>query len=263
MARAEHPVTALVRGLQILETFGRRGYTLTLAEVAQQLKLPKSTAFRLLSTLVSMDYVVQPVKGGPYSLGPAVLGLGFAVLDGLEVVEAAQPHLEALFKQVEGSVNLSVLDAGGTEIMYIARFHRSDVLSLNLNLGRRVPVYSSSAGRVLCANLGDAERQALLRRLTADPVAGPWLAARGMDLKVVWETARRDGYASVDGDYLPELAAFAAPIRGRGDRVEAAVSVAILKRGESIDAFKDRVLPALLACTGRISAVLGGKGAPA
>jgi IclR family pca regulon transcriptional regulator len=258
MPREEHPVTALVRGLQILETFGRLGYSLTLAEVAQDLKLPKSTAFRLLSTLAGLGYVVQPVKGGPYSLGPAVLGLGFAVLDGLEVVEAAHPHLEALFNQVEGSVNLSVLDAGGMEIMYIARFHRSDVLSLNLNLGRRVPVYSSSAGRVLAANLPYEDRQALLDRLTADPAAGPWLKSRRIDLAAVWEQVRREGYAVVDGDYLPELIAFSAPVRGRDGRVEAAVSVALLKRGEALETFKGRVLPPLLECAGRISAVLGG-----
>lgn len=261
MPREEHPVTALVRGLQILETFGRLGYTLTLAEVAQDLRLPKSTAFRLLSTLASLGYVVQPVKGGPYSLGPAVLGLGFAVLDGLEVVEAAQPHLEALFNQVEGNVNLSVLDAGGMEIMYVARFHRGDVLSLNLNLGRRVPVYSSSAGRVLTANLPEEERQALLRRLTANPVAGGWLKTRKVNLKAIWEQARRQGYAVVDGDYLPELVAFAAPVRGRQGKVEAAVSVALLKRGELAEKFQDRVLPPLLECAGRISAVLGGRGA--
>ena len=257
MPRQENPVTALVRGLNIMETFGQRGFTLSLAEVAQDLKLPKSTAFRLLNTLVSLGYVVQPIKGGPYSLGPAALRLGYAVLDGLEVREAALPHLEALFVQVGGHVNLNILDQGRQEIISVARFSQREILSLNLHVGSRLPVYNSTSGRVLTAFLPEDQRHDMLERLMANPGAKNWLESRSVDLTEVWAQTRAQGYAVVDGEYLPELFAVGAPVSSGDGRVEAAVSVALLRRGSSRQELLGRVLEPLLTFTGRISAVLG------
>lgn len=258
MPRPESPVTALMRGLRIMETFGKRGFTLSLAEVAQDLKLPKSTAFRLLNTLVGMGYVVQPLKGGPYSLGPAALRLGYAVLDGLEVREAALPHLEALFVQVGGHVNLNLLDQSRREIISVARFSQREILSLNLSVGSRLPVYNSTSGRVLSAFLPADQRRELLKGLLADPEAKSWLQSREVDLETVWEQVRQQGYAVVDGEYLPELFAVGAPVMAGDGQVEAAVSVALLRRGQTRQEMLDRVLEPLLNCTSRIGAVLGG-----
>ncbi|MFH1035467.1 MAG: IclR family transcriptional regulator [Pseudomonadota bacterium] len=257
MAREKPPVTALVRGLQVLEAFGRRGFSLPLADLASELKLPKSTVFRLLSTLISRGYVQQPVKGGAYCLGPSVLDMGFAVLDGLEVREAAQPFLEALFHEVEANVNLCVLEKGGLEVMYVARHRRQEVLSLNLNVGSRLPAYSSSPGRVLLANLPPAERRQALTRLLADPQAAQWLRQRQVDLNLALDEVRAQGYAVNDGDYLPELFAMAAPVWDREGRAAAAVSVALVKHRQDGRALFQRLRGPVLTCARRLSAVLG------
>jgi IclR family pca regulon transcriptional regulator len=257
MAREEPPVAALARGLQVLEAFGRRGFSLPLADLAAEIKLPKSTVYRLLSTLMNRGYVQQPVKGGAYCLGPAVLDLGFAVLDGLEVREAAQPFLEALFQEVEANVNLSVLEKGGLEVMYVARYRRQEVLSLNLNVGSRLPAYNSSPGRVLLANLPPDERRQALTRLLADPQAALWLRQRQVDLGAALEEVRTQGFAVNDGDYLPELFAMAAPVWDQEGRVAAAVSVALLKHRQDGRALFQRLRGPVLTCARRLSAVMG------
>lgn len=262
MARPEPPVSALERGLQVLEAFGRRGFSLTLADLAGELKLPKPTLHRLLATLQGRGYVLQPVKGGAYCLGPAVLGLGFAVLDGLEVREAALPFLEALFQEVEANVNLSVLEPGGLQVMYVARLRRQEVLSLNLNVGSRLPSYSSSPGRVLLANLPGPERRQALARLAADPQAAAWLRVRQVDLERVLDQVASQGYAVNDGEYLPELYAMAAPVWDHRRRAVAAVSVALLKRQQEGPALEARLLGPLLACTQGLSALLGHRPRP-
>jgi IclR family pca regulon transcriptional regulator len=256
MAREEPQVTALARGLQVLEAFGRRGFSLPLADLASELKLPKSTVYRLLGTLMGRGYVQQPVKGGAYCLGPAVLDLGFSVLDGLEVREAAQPFLEALYQEVEANVNLCILEKGGLEVMYVARYRRQEVLSLNLNVGSRLPAYNSSPGRVLVANLPDYERRQVLTRLMADPQAAQWLRSRQVDLPAALDEVRAQGYAVNDGDYLPELFAMAAPVWDQAGRVPAAVSVALLKHRQDGRALFQRLRGPVLACARRLSAVM-------
>lgn len=257
MPRDEQPVTALVRGLKVLEAFGRRGYSLTLAEVAQEIGLPKSTTYRLLGTLSKLGYVQQPVKGGAYCLGAAVLGLGFAMLDGLEVREASLPWLEGLFQQVEGSVNLSVLDRQHQEVIYLARLYRPEVLSPNLSVGSRLPVYSTSPGWALAAHLPAKARRALASRLQADPVAVQWLVQRGLELEGLWERIREDGFAMNDGEYLPELFAMAAPVRDGHGKAVAAISVTQLRGRKDTQALCQGLKGPLLDCAERISAVLG------
>lgn len=257
MPPPETPVTSLDRGLQVLEAFGRLGFSLTLADLAAELGLPKPTVHRLLGTLLGRGYVLQPVKGGAYCLGPAVLGLGFATLDGLEVREAAKPFLEALFQEVEANVNLSVLEPGGLEVMYVARHRRQEVLSLNLNVGSRLPSYSSSPGRVLLANLPAAQRRQALARLQTDPQASAWLKARRVDLEAALEQVRAQGYAVNDGEYLPELFAMAAPVWDHQKRAVAAVSVALLKRQQDGRLLEERLRPPLLNCVQGLSALLG------
>ncbi len=263
MPEPSAPVESLVRGLKILETFGRRGYTLSLAEISQELGLAKSTTYRLVSTLAAQGYIMQPLKGGPYSLGPAVLRLGHAVLDGLAVREAALPYLEALFQEVDGNVNLCVL--GQAEVIYVARFRQRDVLSLNLAVGSRLPVHNSSPGRALAAFLPEAERRALVKRLKAQAQVKAWLRDRGADLKAMLIEVRRRGYAVNDGDYLPELFALAAPVFDRQGRAQAAVSVATLKHGLDGRELESRLAGPVLRCAWGISAVLGhrGRGLPA
>lgn len=255
MPRDRNTVTALARGLNILEAFARLGHCLSLAQVARELDLPKSTAFRLMNSLVTLGYLEQPVKGGPYSLGPRVLGLGFAVLQGLDVREAAQPHLERLFQQVGENVNLSILDRA--EIIYVARLRKREILSLNLYVGSHLPVYSSSPGRVLLAFLPPTEREELIQSLEADPDAGLWLRNRGVDLRRVCARVRAQGLSINDGEYLPELFALAAPVLDHSGQARAAVNIATLKRGQDGQVISARLAQPLLDCAARISALLG------
>ena len=255
MTQDANIVTALARGLHILETFARLGHSLSLAQVSQELGLPKSTAFRLMNSLVTLGYLEQPVKGGPYNLGPRVLGLGFAVLQGLDVREAAMPHLEKLFAKVGENVNLCILDR--SEVIYVARLKKREILSLNLHVGSRLPAYSSSPGRVLMAYLLPAEREELISSLEADPDAGLWLRNRGVDLRQVCEQVRARGLAVSDGEYSPELFAMSAPVLDGSGLARAAVNLAMLKGGQPGEELTKRHVPALLGCAAKISALLG------
>ena len=251
-------MNSLARGLAILETFAQKGYSLSLAQLARELGLPKSTVHRLVQTLTQLGYLHQPVKGGDYFLAPPVLKLGFACLQGIPVREAALPHLEELFQRLGENVNLSVL--GRDEVIYVARFQKREVLSLNLQVGSRLPLYSSSPGRVLAAYLPEQERRTLLERLYAQPEAASWLKDHGCDLAAVLEEVRAQGYATNDGEYLPELWAMAAPVLDPRGQAQAAVSVALLKGGRSGEEIFQRVSGPLLECARRISSLLGTLG---
>ncbi len=91
-------VPGLERGLLLLCEFSRKDRTLTAPELARRLKLPRSTIFRLLTTLEAMGFVTR--NGNEYRLGMAVLRLGFEYLASLELTELGQPLLNRLCDEI-------------------------------------------------------------------------------------------------------------------------------------------------------------------
>mgnify|MGYP006324168759 FL=1 len=107
-AQDKYIVPGLERGLLLLCEFSRRNRTLTAPELARRLALPRSTIFRLLTTLETMGFVTR--SGNEYRLGMSVLRLGFEYLASLELTELGQPLLARLCDRLNYPSNLVVRD---------------------------------------------------------------------------------------------------------------------------------------------------------
>ena len=93
-------VPALERGLRVLCEFSRESRTLSAPELARRFDLPRSTVFRLLTTLENMGFLERAEGGRDYRLGLAVLRLGFEYLSSLELTELGQPVIARLCDEI-------------------------------------------------------------------------------------------------------------------------------------------------------------------
>ena len=210
-------VRAVERALDILEAFvdvnGEKGPT----ALASALGLNKSTVLRLLYTMERKGYVVQNPRTQRYRLGPAVLALAGHFFSENELANIAFPEVERLRDQTEETVSIYV--RSGFERICIQRLEGNRSVRIFVQLGQRLPMYAGAASQVLTAFLPDEERAELIKGLPV-PV--------GFDLRA-WvsrlDKVRREGYAISHGERQPEIAAVAAPIFGRGDRLVAALSL--------------------------------------
>ncbi|RYY57903.1 MAG: MarR family transcriptional regulator, partial [Comamonadaceae bacterium] len=121
-------VPALERGLRVLCEFSRDNRTLTAPELARRFKLPRSTVFRLLSTLETMGFIERTDGGREYRLGLAVLRLGFEYLASLPLNELGLPLLQRLSDELRLPCNLVVRD--GRSIVYVAKVAPPSVRSM-------------------------------------------------------------------------------------------------------------------------------------
>jgi IclR family transcriptional regulator, pca regulon regulatory protein len=191
-----------------------------LSDVARTTGLSRAAVRRFLLTLERLGYVRQ--AGGRFALTPRVLELGYAYLSALTLPELAQPHLERLAAEVQESSSVSILD--GDDIVYVARVPARRIMNVSISVGTRFPAYATSMGRVLLAGLPDDELAVRLARtelagLTPRTITSP--ARLGEEIARV----RRQGYALVDEELEVGLRSLAAPIRGRGGDVVAAVNL--------------------------------------
>ncbi len=237
-ARSDY-VQSLARGLSVIEAFGTACRPLSLTEVAARTGLTRAGARRALLTLQQLGYVA--LEGRTFRLLPRILKLGYAYLTSLDVWEAAQPFIEDLVARLGEQCTASVLD--GDEIVCVARVQTHRLMNVNLAVGSRLPASACAMGRVL---LGALDEPALDRYLAAasPPSFTPFTLTD--------PRARLNGYALVDQELEIGLRSLAVPIRDRGDRVVAAMTVCVHAARFTPAQMLERILPELLETAARI-----------
>jgi len=253
------PVPALTRGLDILRLFKRTRPVITAPEMARELGIPRSTVHRLAQVLETMGFLQRTNGGRDYTLGPAVLTIGFEYLGSLDVVGLAEPVLMRLRDDTGYSAHL--VTRNGTEIVYLSRYPGRTTISSSISVGATLPAHATVIGRVLLTDLRPEDLRALypgpaLERYTDQTPVTP------AKLEAMLAEDRRRGYVAGTSFFEPGLTTVAAPVRDRSGRIIAAISVTAL--GLTLPpevihgALKDRVCAAAAA----ISAMLDAPAAP-
>lgn len=254
------PVPALTRGLDILRLFKRARPVISAPEMARELGIPRSTVHRLTQVLETMGFLQRTNGGRDYTLGPAVLTIGFEYLGSLDVVGLAEPVLMRLRDDTSYSAHL--VTRNGTEIVYLSRYPGRSTISSTISVGATLPAHATVIGRVLLADLPAADLKALYPgpNLPRHTEQTPTTLAK---LEAMLAEDRNRGYVASTSFFEPGLTTIAAPVRDKTGQVIAAISITALGITISPDvihgALKDRVCAAAEA----ISAMLDAPGASA
>ncbi|KNX37476.1 IclR family transcriptional regulator [Luteipulveratus halotolerans] len=181
-------VQSVDRALDVLEVLsdgGAQGVT----DIVRVTGLPLGTVHRLLATLVDRGYVRQDAERR-YAVGPATLGLADAGERSIAAV--GRVYAGRLTSLCGETANLAVLQ--GHEMVYIAQSPSPHSLRIFAEVGRRVPLHSTSVGKAVLAAMPVADAEALLRatRLArSTPKTLTTLDAIAAEL----DTVRRQGFA--------------------------------------------------------------------
>lgn len=245
-------VQSVDRAITVLEILARSGGA-GVSEVATELKVHKSTAFRLLAALEERGLVEQTQDRGRYQLGFGILRLASAIPARLDLVQQARPVLDELAATVGETVNLAVLREHYAVNVDQAR--GTAAVSAQNWVGELTPVHATSSGKVLLAHLPDARRAELLDRTGLPRLTAATVTSRSR-LEDLLEKVRVDGYAASFEELEVGLNAVAVPVCDHRASVVGAVSVsgpAYRLDGSRIE----EVLPELVAAGRRISDRMG------
>lgn len=204
-----------------MRALGNGSPELGVAELSRQVHLHKSTVSRLLATLQRTGLVERSVGSEKYHLGNEIVRLASHAPQVMDLRTAARPFLDDLAARSQETVHLAVLD--GAQVINIEQVAGSHLIGDSNWLGRRTEVHCVANGKALIAFLTDAEINRLvsgkLIRYTERTVTNKSLLRKEL------AQVRRLGYAAAKGEIEVGLNAVAAPIRGRGGQVVAALSV--------------------------------------
>jgi DNA-binding IclR family transcriptional regulator len=213
-------VQSVDRAVTVLEILAREGEA-GVTEIAAELGVHKSTAFRLVAALENRDLVAQDTQRGKYRLGVGILRLAGATTVRLDLVQESRPVCHDLAKEVGETVNVTVL--AGPEVLYLDQVAGPSALQLSNWVGQRLPLHATSNGKVQLAFLGEDDRRELLtaplERFTEDTITDL------DELERELQRVRERGYATAVGEMEFGLTAIAAPVRNVEGTVRGSISV--------------------------------------
>jgi len=234
-------MTSLARGLAVLSSFDEQHPRLTIAQVSARTGIPRAAVRRCLYTLERLGYVA----GGPlFELAPKVLTLGHAQLAALPLSAGAQSVLDRCRDELQESCSLGKLD--GDDLVYIARSERVRIMSIALQVGSRLPAYCTSMGRVLLAQLSDAELDAYIGRSVLEQRTARTVSSK-QRLRELIASVRRAQYAVVDQELELGLRSIAVPVFDAKGRVIAALNAGTPSARVPLKELVQRFLPVLRA----------------
>ena len=185
-----YAIESVDNALRILQTLRDSGQV-RVSEVAAELGIARSTAHRLLAMLVYRDFAVQ-AEDRSYRPGPAITAEPLRGEPAQRLRQVMRPHMEALCDQVAETINLVV--RLGTQTRFLHTVESAHVLRVGDRQGTVLPAWKTSGGKVLLAELPDAQLTALLRGANGRPPDGMTPAER-RSLVTELRLVRDQGYA--------------------------------------------------------------------
>lgn len=250
---ASYTVSAFAKGLRVLSTFSEQRCELRLVDVAKLTGLPVPTVFRLLKTLESEGYL-DKLEDGRFRPSSYVLSLGYAALQGQDVVGAASLPLRRLADETAETVNLGVLV--GTSVLYLVRIKNTDLVTANLQVGSMLPAACTSMGKLLLALLDPGDLDARLSDISLDVCRGPRALRSVRHLRYQLQEIREQGWAVQDEEVAHGLRSISAPVSDHSG-VVASINLAVQASRWTRDELVQRFLPPLRNAAEEISLQLG------
>ena len=245
-------LTSVANAARILREFGKHDTQLGVSQLARRVGVGKSTAHRIVWTLVEEGLLEKLEDTGLFRLTTTMRSLGASAETAQRLHEAATMPLDHLRTLTDGTLHIGILD--GPDVLYVERREGPGAIPVFRSIGARSSAHMTSSGKVLLAFLPPEQQQRLVAgmRLTAKtPRTITSRSALASELSKV----RRQGFAENHGESQAGMCSIAAPVRDPLGRVVAAVSVA--NYVDDIDAGLGHLAGTVIETAKRISAGLG------
>ena len=218
-----YPIESVGNALVALDLL-RSEPSIRMTDLADRLGVARSTAQRLLSSLISHGLAIADDAGQGYAAGAALLRHGALALDRLTGRDVAHPSLVSQARVTGETCELAVLD--GAEVLLVDAVEGTHTLRVVDPVGSRAPAHLTAVGKAMLAALPEAELERLLGEGDLEVRMLQSIGTRA-ELAKQLVRVRADGYASAQRELGDDYVGVAAPVLGPRGRIVAGVTVAL------------------------------------
>lgn len=216
-------VPAATRAMRVLKFLASQPDPVPLDRIMRACRLPRSTAYHLMTAMAEEGFVTHLPDERRYGLGVAAFEVGSGYSRQAPLQRLARRHLAALTDRVGESAHLAV--PHGRDVLYVIEERAPGRPPLVTEVGVRLPAHLTASGRAILAAVPNAQvralypgRDAFVQRHGAGPAS---LSA----LRTILAETRQRGYAVEDGEITPGFASVAASVLDHNQLPLAGVAV--------------------------------------
>ena len=209
----------------------------TLDQLAERIGVHKSTVLRLLRTLEAHRFV-QRDGVRLYRLGTALFDLANRALEDRDVRRLVEPALRELNAATGHTVHLASYEAG--EVIYIDKYESRHNVRMYSRVGKRAALHCTAVAKVLIGALPEPERRRVAASIDYVTFTGNTITDADTYLAELRRVAER-GFAIDNAEHEDFIHCVAAPIRGTGGEVLAAMSLSVPQVLLDLDGLLDLV----------------------
>ena len=164
-------MSVLTKTAHAIDSLARAGRPMRLAEVAEDLGMPKSSVHRLLSELTELR-IARRTQDGLFALGPRLLSWGASAADSFVIRGVAEPWMYRLRDVTGESVHLYIRQ--GNHRVCLASVEGTAALRPVVPTGGLQPLGLGSSGKLLLAFAPQSVREAVRAEAAT---SGRWVAS--------------------------------------------------------------------------------------
>ncbi len=214
---------ALDKAFDVLDAIGSAPHGLSQVDLADRLKLPRTTLYRILGSLVARGLIRRDPLRRVYCMGFRCFEYARVAYAMPDLVAAANLELRALRDMTGETTYLSTLD--GHDVVSLERVDGAHNLRAFSEIGERKPLHCTSTGKAILSALPPQERDALVRDIPLLPRTPRTITDRRKLHAELQLTATR-GWAIDDEEIAQGVRCCGAPVVDSAGRVRGAISVA-------------------------------------
>lgn len=204
---SEYTIPNLKNACHILQLIADSPQPLNMSHIADTLGLPRSTVFRILSTLSQEGWLIR--KDKTYGLGGALIGLGRKAINSSTINQLARPILKEVTELTGETSQLAMLS--GLQTLIVEVEDSPHPLAAHSRPGTVADIHCSASGKVLMAFGNETETQRLLSGLSFERHTEFTLCNR-KEFEEELERIRKSGYGIDEQEYHEGIRCIAVPV---------------------------------------------------
>lgn len=153
----KNPIQVAGRLFQALELLADTG-SIGLMDLSATLSLNKTTAHRVLNSLIYMGYAKQDPATGKYEPTFKIVDIANRIVSKVDIVQTVRPYLRKLMEASGETVHF--VERDGTDAVYIDKVESfNNGMQMVSRIGSRIPLYCSGVGKAMLAQMDSWEAE--------------------------------------------------------------------------------------------------------
>lgn len=213
-----------LKAVQILGAISFMKKECGINEISRLTALSKSTVHRVLQELVGSGLVVK--EGKKYHSGVMLRSLFETINEANFLVEAAKDEMDRLNDLTLETIHIIIRE--NTDAVYLAKRNAKSQIGLRSVVGKHIPLYCTSGGKVLLAYQSEKWLEEYFSTVPRDKLTDHTIVDETL-LRAELQKVREQGYALDNGEHNPEVICVAAPLFFADGKIAGTIGVSTPK----------------------------------